>query len=189
METSALSQVTKEPRGKPKSGRVWKEPATRDNRLTNIVKAKNLKSSWDKKMKQKADKEQFKSTKEGIRTKMQDEKKALGEARKKKAEQRKANERKSEVVQVIRNTNKLRRANKKLLRKIEKRDTTGIVMETYFSLEAGFTDIDNASIIERAEVVHLLGKEFSSNEIDAIKEFSTSLIWFTYRKNFPAIGK
>uniref|UniRef100_A0AC35FY84 Cysteine protease n=1 Tax=Panagrolaimus sp. PS1159 TaxID=55785 RepID=A0AC35FY84_9BILA len=62
------------------------------------------------------------------------------------------------------------------------------VMETYFSLEAGFTDIDNASIIERAEVVHLLGQEFSSKEIDAIKEFSTSLIWFTYRKNFPAIG-
>uniref|UniRef100_A0AC35FWP1 Coiled-coil domain-containing protein 86 n=1 Tax=Panagrolaimus sp. PS1159 TaxID=55785 RepID=A0AC35FWP1_9BILA len=126
MEASISSNITKEPRGKPKSGRVWKEPATRDNRLTNIVKAKNLRSTWDKKMKQKADKEQFKSAKEGIRNKMQEEKKAVAEARKLKAEQRKANERKSEVVQVIRNTNKLRRANKKLLRKIEKRDTTGM---------------------------------------------------------------
>uniref|UniRef100_A0A914Y2K2 Coiled-coil domain-containing protein 86 n=1 Tax=Panagrolaimus superbus TaxID=310955 RepID=A0A914Y2K2_9BILA len=126
MKPSASLQVAKDPRGKPKSGRVWKEPATRDNRLTNIVKAKNLKSSWEKKMKQKADKEQFKTAKEEIRNKIHDEKKALGEARKKKAEQRKANERKSEVVQVIRNTNKLRRANKKLLRKVEKRDTTGM---------------------------------------------------------------
>ena len=62
-------------------------------------------------------------------------------------------------------------------------------METYFSYEAGFTDLDNASIIERAETVYLLGQRFSPKEIEIIKGFSTSLIWFTYRKNFPAIGE
>ena len=62
------------------------------------------------------------------------------------------------------------------------------LMETYFSLEAGFADIDNSVIIEGAEFVYLLGHCFCSKDIESIKKFTTSRAWFTYRKNFPAIG-
>uniref|UniRef100_A0AC34PYX9 Cysteine protease n=1 Tax=Panagrolaimus sp. JU765 TaxID=591449 RepID=A0AC34PYX9_9BILA len=62
------------------------------------------------------------------------------------------------------------------------------LMETYFSLEVGFADIDNSTAIESSEFVYLLGNCFCSKNIDEIKKFTTSRIWFTYRKNFPAIG-
>uniref|UniRef100_A0A7E4VLZ9 Cysteine protease n=1 Tax=Panagrellus redivivus TaxID=6233 RepID=A0A7E4VLZ9_PANRE len=62
------------------------------------------------------------------------------------------------------------------------------IMETYFSLEAGFADLDGASAFKEGEFVYLLGECFLSDKVDDIKAFSTSRLWFTYRKNFAAIG-
>uniref|UniRef100_A0A7E4VLT8 Coiled-coil domain-containing protein 86 n=1 Tax=Panagrellus redivivus TaxID=6233 RepID=A0A7E4VLT8_PANRE len=118
--------TSSEPRGKWKSGRWWKDPTKRENRITGIIKVKTLKTSWDAKMKAKADQTQFKKQKAEMKERIVEEKKAKIAARKEKEERRKANERKAEVVQVIRNTSKLRRAKKKELRKIEKRDTTNM---------------------------------------------------------------
>jgi len=106
------------PRGRPKSGRVWK---TEKKRFSEMVIDKNVKSSWARKMQQKAEKksvmdfarqlnEDTKHRKENKRKRTEDNKK-----------RRLANEKKSEVVQPIKNTAKIKRMKKKQLRKIEKR--------------------------------------------------------------------
>ncbi|KAK0176164.1 hypothetical protein PV328_000328 [Microctonus aethiopoides] len=107
-------------RGKPKSGRVWKEPK---KRFSSIIKTKGLRLSLEKKKKlrevvksnqaqSRAIIEQKKSDKE--------EKKQRRIANLKRAEE---NRKKSEVVQVIKNTAKIMRMKKKHIRMIEKRDT------------------------------------------------------------------
>ncbi|KAJ1361687.1 coiled-coil domain containing 86 [Parelaphostrongylus tenuis] len=108
-------------RGMPKSGRWWKsvQPA----RHSAIIKVKPLKSSWKKKM---ADKEKLTRSKllqQEIRDRQLKEKQEKIERRKEQERRRIENERKGEVVQVIRNTAKVRKAKKKQLRLIEKRDT------------------------------------------------------------------
>uniref|UniRef100_A0AC34PYZ0 Coiled-coil domain-containing protein 86 n=1 Tax=Panagrolaimus sp. JU765 TaxID=591449 RepID=A0AC34PYZ0_9BILA len=103
MEISTPTDVTdkKEPRGKWKSGRWWKEPAKRENRLEGIIKSSKMKSSWDEKMKSKALNGQFKAQQQEIKDKIAAEKQAKIQAMKERRERRKANELKSEVVQVI----------------------------------------------------------------------------------------
>jgi len=47
------------PRGRPKSGRLWKQ--ARPIGLSKVTKAKPLKKSWDKKMKERAEKKSIKT--------------------------------------------------------------------------------------------------------------------------------
>ncbi|VDL73179.1 unnamed protein product [Nippostrongylus brasiliensis] len=91
-------------------------------RHSAVVKVKPLKSSWEKKMADKAKLKQAKLLQQEIRERQQQEKLEKIERKKEQEKRRLENERKGEVVQVIKNTAKLRKAKKKQLRMIEKRD-------------------------------------------------------------------
>ncbi|VDM09954.1 unnamed protein product [Wuchereria bancrofti] len=107
---------------KSKSGRWWK--SVRKERSSAVVKVKPLKSSWERKMRLKANLENVKKTQQEVRNKLAAKKAAKIEARKEHERRQKENERKAEIVQVIKNTEKLKKTKKKQLRRIEKRDTT-----------------------------------------------------------------
>ncbi|EYC45964.1 hypothetical protein Y032_0412g975 [Ancylostoma ceylanicum] len=115
------SEKVVEIRGMPKSGRWWKEPHAA--RHSAVIKVKPLKSSWEKKMADKAKQKQAQLIQQEIRERKQQEKLEKIERKKEQEKRRLENERKGEVVQVIKNTAKLRKAKKKQLRLIEKRDT------------------------------------------------------------------
>ncbi|XP_044154030.1 coiled-coil domain-containing protein 86 [Bufo gargarizans] len=108
------------PQGKPKSGRVWKE---NKKRFSNMVKDRPLHTSWEVKMKQRQEKKVVQSLAQQIKDEKQREKEEKKRRREENLRRRLENERKAEVVQVIRNPAKLKRASKKQLRSIEKRDT------------------------------------------------------------------
>uniref|UniRef100_A0A0N5APA0 Coiled-coil domain-containing protein 86 n=1 Tax=Syphacia muris TaxID=451379 RepID=A0A0N5APA0_9BILA len=114
-------EQTEVTRGMPKSGRWWK--TIRKERTSGLIKVKPLKSSWKSKMQRKAVSENVKKLQTEIRDKREAEKAAIIEAKKERERRREENARKAEIVQVIRNTHKLKRAKKKMLRFIEKRDT------------------------------------------------------------------
>ncbi|XP_053376073.1 coiled-coil domain-containing protein 86-like [Mercenaria mercenaria] len=106
------------PKGKPKSGRVWKSEKSRfsEKRLD-----KTLKTSWAKKMQLKAEKKSIKSFEKQLK---EDRNRQLEEKRKRQEENKKRrleNERKNEVVQPIKNTAKIKRMKKKQLRQVQKR--------------------------------------------------------------------
>eukprot|EP00058_Branchiostoma_floridae_P025000 XP_002610490.1 hypothetical protein BRAFLDRAFT_117812 [Branchiostoma floridae] len=85
------------PRGKPKSGKFWK--TVRSERHSNIKKDKPLRTTWNKKMQQRAEKQSIKSFEKELKELKQ---KQLEEKRKRQEEHKKhklENERKSEIVQ------------------------------------------------------------------------------------------
>ncbi|XP_034448932.1 coiled-coil domain-containing protein 86 [Hippoglossus hippoglossus] len=116
------------PLGKPKSGRVWKDRSKQ--RFSALVRDKPLCTSWEKKMQAKQEKDMVKK----FTTQLKDDKAKQKEDKRKRREdnlkRRTENERKSEIVQVIRNTAKIKRMKKKQLRKIEKRDTLALLQKT-----------------------------------------------------------
>ncbi|CAB1431722.1 unnamed protein product [Pleuronectes platessa] len=116
------------PLGKPKSGRVWKDRSKQ--RFSALVRDKPLCTSWEKKMQNKREKDMVKK----FTTQLKDDKAKQKEDKRKRREdnlkRRTENERKSEIVQVIRNTAKIKRMKKKTLRKIEKRDTLALLQKT-----------------------------------------------------------
>ncbi|XP_077462206.1 uncharacterized protein LOC144077953 isoform X5 [Stigmatopora argus] len=116
------------PLGKPKSGRVWKD--RNKQRFSALVRDSSLCTSWEKKMQAKRDKQLVQ--KFMLELKAQKDK-AKEDKRKRRAEnlkRREENERKAEIVQVIRNTAKIKRMKKKHLRKIEKRDTLPMLQKS-----------------------------------------------------------
>lgn len=106
------------PRGKPKSGRVWK---SEKKRKSAVIGVQPLHTSWNKKLKVRMEKKLMKIYEKELKDetkKQKEEKRRKTEERRK---QREENEKKSQVVQEIKNTAKIKRMKKKQLRKIETR--------------------------------------------------------------------
>ncbi|KAF7994683.1 hypothetical protein HCN44_004155 [Aphidius gifuensis] len=106
--------------GKPKSGRIWKEPR---KRFSSIIKTKGIRSSFQSKEKLRQDLKRVKEASRAIIEEKKAEKEAKKQRRVENLKRAEENARKSEVVQVIKNTSKIKRMKKKQLRKLEKRDT------------------------------------------------------------------
>ncbi|VDP20922.1 unnamed protein product [Onchocerca flexuosa] len=118
--TTMDNECSKTELRKLKSGRWWK--SMRKERSSAVVKVKPLKSSWERKMRAKAELENVRKLQQEVRDKLAAKKAAKIEARKEHERRQKENERKAEIVQVIKNTQKLKKTKKKQLRRIEKRD-------------------------------------------------------------------
>lgn len=109
------------PKGKPKSGRIWKEQKKRFvkkknkiysvmlslfciifiNRFSSIVKTRGIRLSFDKKQKLKEDLKHVKEMSREIKAKKQAEKEAKKERRRANLKRAAENQRKSEIVQVV----------------------------------------------------------------------------------------
>ncbi|XP_029431177.1 coiled-coil domain-containing protein 86 [Rhinatrema bivittatum] len=113
------------PRGRPKSGRIWKDPNKK--RFSAMVKDRPLRTSWEQKMKARQEKRLMKDFAQHLQAEKQRQKEEKKQRRQENLKRRLENERKAEIVQVIRNPSRLKRAKKKQLRGIEKRDTLKLV--------------------------------------------------------------
>ncbi|NXI44902.1 CCD86 protein, partial [Galbula dea] len=95
-----------------------------------MIQDKALRSSWARKLKERQEKKLV----QDLARQLQEGKKREREEKKQRREEnlrrRLENERKAEVVQVIRNPLKLKRAKKKQLRRVEKRDTLALLQKT-----------------------------------------------------------
>ncbi|XP_036955801.1 coiled-coil domain-containing protein 86 [Acanthopagrus latus] len=116
------------PLGKPKSGRVWKN--RNKQRFSAVVRDKQLCSSWEKKMAAKREKELLKQYSLQLKEEKAKQKEDKRKRREENLKRRAENERKAEIVQVIKNTAKIKRMKKKQLRKIEKRDTLALLQKS-----------------------------------------------------------
>ncbi|XP_077995870.1 coiled-coil domain-containing protein 86-like isoform X2 [Glandiceps talaboti] len=112
------------PKGRPKSGRKWKTEQTK--RFSDLRKDKPLRTSWQKKMQQKAEKKSVKKYEQELKEAREKELEIKKKRRAEKIRKKLENERKSEIVQVIKNPAKIKRMKRKQLRRIEKRDTTKV---------------------------------------------------------------
>ncbi|KAL1284682.1 Coiled-coil domain-containing protein [Trichinella pseudospiralis] len=112
-------------RGIAKSGRVWK--SVQKQRNSAIIKGKSLHSSWKNKDALRKEKMRIKDIEQNIRAQRIRHMTEKRQAYKEREERRQENIRKSEIVQVIKNTSKLKRMNKKQLRKIRKADTNDLI--------------------------------------------------------------
>jgi len=113
--------MTSIPRGKSVSGREWKDPKSNPRYL---YKDKGMKIGLSKMHQLKNERSEVRE----LENRMKEEEKqrrvdlaARRELNKKRTEE---NARKNEIVQVIKNTNKIKRMNKKQLKLIQKRDTS-----------------------------------------------------------------
>ncbi|KAM9148180.1 coiled-coil domain-containing protein 86 [Pangshura tecta] len=114
-------------KGKPKSGRVWKDPGKK--RFSHMIQDKPFRTSWERKMKERQEKKIVKDFARHLQEEKQREREEKKQRREENLKRRLENERKAEIVQVIRNPLKLKRAKKKQLRRIEKRDTLALLQK------------------------------------------------------------
>ncbi|KAG4080300.1 hypothetical protein HA402_010792 [Bradysia odoriphaga] len=115
-------KVQKIPRGQPKSNRPWKEVK---QKFSNIKKS-IYRAPKDKKDEFRNDMKHIKELSRSIKENRKQENEMKRQRREENAKKKLENERKSEIVQVIKNPAKLKRMKKKALRKIEKRDLANI---------------------------------------------------------------
>ncbi|XP_061469037.1 coiled-coil domain-containing protein 86 isoform X1 [Rhineura floridana] len=121
------TEATALPRGKPKSGRVWKDIGKK--RFSHMTQDKPLRTSWERKMKERQGKKMVKDLERQLEEEKQKEHEEKKQRREENLKRRQENERKAEIVQVIRNPLKLKRTKKKQLRRIEKRDTLALLQK------------------------------------------------------------
>ncbi|KAM7009701.1 coiled-coil domain-containing protein 86 [Tautogolabrus adspersus] len=126
-------QNTAVPLGKPKSGRVWKD--RNKQRFSVLLRDKPLCSSWEKKMQAKREKDLVKQYTLQLKEEKAKQKEEKRKRREDNLKRRAENERKAEIVQVIKNTAKIKRMKKKHLRKIEKRDTLALLQKSHTQTE------------------------------------------------------
>ncbi|XP_032008887.1 coiled-coil domain-containing protein 86 [Hylobates moloch] len=115
------------PKGKPKSGRVWKDRSKK--RFSQMLQDKPLRTSWQRKMKERQERKLAKDFARHLEEEKERRRQEKKQRRAENLKRRLENERKAEVVQVIRNPAKLKRAKKKQLRSIEKRDTLALLQK------------------------------------------------------------
>uniref|UniRef100_F6WXD0 Coiled-coil domain-containing protein 86 n=1 Tax=Monodelphis domestica TaxID=13616 RepID=F6WXD0_MONDO len=94
-----------------------------------MVQDKPLKTSWERKMKERQERKLAKDFARHLEEEKQRCKEDKKRRRAENLKRRLENERKAEIVQVIRNPAKLKRAKKKQLRRIEKRDTLALLQK------------------------------------------------------------
>ncbi|XP_054684609.1 coiled-coil domain-containing protein 86 [Grus americana] len=116
------------PRGRPKSGRVWKDPGKK--RFSHMIQDKALRTSWARKMKERQERKLVRDLAQQLQEGKRKEREEKKRRREENLKRRLENERKAEIVQVIRNPLKLKRAKKKQLRRVEKRDTLALLQKT-----------------------------------------------------------
>ncbi|XP_019511620.1 PREDICTED: coiled-coil domain-containing protein 86 [Hipposideros armiger] len=115
------------PKGKPKSGRVWKDRSKK--RFSQMVQDKPLRTSWQRKMKERQEKKLAKDFARHLEEEKERRRQEKKQRRAENLKRRLENERKAEIVQVIRNPAKLKRAKRKQLRSIAKRDTLALLQK------------------------------------------------------------
>ncbi|NXR70048.1 CCD86 protein, partial [Rhadina sibilatrix] len=94
-----------------------------------MIQDKALRSSWARKMKERQEKKLVQELARQLEEAKQREKEEKKRRREENLKRRLENERKAEIVQVIRNPLKLKRAKKKQLRRVEKRDTLALLQK------------------------------------------------------------
>merc|ERR1712013_503806 len=118
VKTVEATKKTIDVRGKPKSGRVWKSQGKKKSTIINV---KSLHKSWAVCTKERAEAQSIKNYERELKTAADDEKeqKRLRTVEQKK--RREENALKSEIVQNIKSTAKIKRMKKKQLRQLQKR--------------------------------------------------------------------
>ncbi|XP_044263290.1 coiled-coil domain-containing protein 86 [Tribolium madens] len=107
-------------RGKPKSGRFWKNEK---KKFSSIIKTKGIRNSFEKKQALRQELKRIKEASRAIIAAKDEEKEQKKQRRRENLKRQEENRKKSEIVQVITNTSKIKKMKKKQLRYIEKRDT------------------------------------------------------------------
>ena len=92
-----------------------------------------LKVSWDKRMKQRAERAAVMAMQRAADETIREEKRAEREARLAKEEKKKADIERGQPYQIITNTAKIKKMSKKQLRTIKKADTSGVKPKVYKS--------------------------------------------------------
>lgn len=60
------------------------------------------------------------------------------------------------------------------------------MLDVCLTLEPCFSQLEDLIFLDSADYAVLLGKTFNTSDIELIREFSRSILWFTYRRNWPA---
>ncbi|KFV86807.1 Coiled-coil domain-containing protein 86 [Struthio camelus australis] len=94
-----------------------------------MIQDKPLRTSWEQKMKERHERKLVKDLARQLQEGKQREREEKKRRREENLKRRLENERKAEIVQVIRNPLKLKRAKKKQLRRVEKRDTLTLLQK------------------------------------------------------------